>query len=654
MTENWHCFVCLTLEIQSMKRSVLSFILIGFCVFFALNGQGRNKKLLYFERGLEQYQKGDFEGALPFFNQLIRIDSTYTEAYLFKGLCLLSSSDQPAAALASFERGLYWYERGAVDTDLYYDLMSARGEALQVLMRMDEAVEVYRQLESSLMDSASRSEVRLMWDRALANRFSMTHSIPAVVRNLSRPVNSTRDDHLGCLNLEGNKLYFTSKRNLPKDSTGFYERMYVSELKDSVWQTPVAFAAFPSESGHESMLSLSADGKTMFVFRGRDGQRQIYQLQLHKSERSKPVLMPSPVNSAHNQTHASLSADKTALFFTSDRPGGYGGLDIYVSKLGADGKWGNPRNLGSQINTPRDEETPFMQANGHTLYFASEGHSGMGRMDVYFTEMLPDSSFTRASNMGYPINTVEDDFGFWPDVANQKAILASTRQMDKIGGCDLFEVTLPSSAASGIAVIRANASDSTGIARQVLIRRDVDGLLVGDYRPAQPEGQYALFLETGYGYAIEEQYLTSHKRVKEIYLPDSLSYAALGEQVSLEVAQAAMLAHEERLEQKSRAMPLEAATVKQEVVLPAEPNYVVQVLALKRKPLYASAYLQQLTGYPIETMKCTDGFVRYLYGGFGQLKEGNKALKEIQKTGQYRDAFVRAYSGVKKLCEPKN
>ena len=143
-------------------------------------------------------------------------------------------------------------------------------------------------------------------------------------------------------------------------------------------------------------------------------------------------------DSQANETHASLSPDKSTLFFTSDREGGYGGKDIYMIKKDEHGNWGEARNLGPQVNTPFDEETAMLHPDGNTLYFASEGHNGMGQLDVFYTQMNPDSTWTSPSNMGYPINTPEDDFFFLPTIDKNKAYYASTHFSGNMGGSDLY------------------------------------------------------------------------------------------------------------------------------------------------------------------------------------------------------------------------
>ncbi|MCU0355125.1 MAG: hypothetical protein MUD08_15510, partial [Cytophagales bacterium] len=107
-----------------------------------------------------------------------------------------------------------------------------------------------------------------------------------------------------------------------------------------------------------------------------------------------------------------MTADGNTIYFSSNRPGGAGGLDIYRSTKTPDGKWGEAVNLGPAVNTPYDDDAPFIHADGQTLYFSSRGHAGMGGFDIYRTEAQEDGAWSRPENLGYPINTADDDIYF--------------------------------------------------------------------------------------------------------------------------------------------------------------------------------------------------------------------------------------------------
>jgi len=154
-----------------------------------------------------------------------------------------------------------------------------------------------------------------------------------------------------------------------------------------------------------------------------------------------PEKLGPNINTKFRETHASLSADGRYLYFTSDRKGGYGGLDIYVSEVQEDGSWGEPTNLGPAVNTELNEEGPYIHPDGKTLYFSSEGHKNLGGFDIFKVEKNEFDTWTQAKNLGYPINTVEDDVFFIPS-PNGKRIYLSSFRTGGIGDNDIYIINL--------------------------------------------------------------------------------------------------------------------------------------------------------------------------------------------------------------------
>ncbi len=630
-----------------MKKSYKT---IRFCIGFywlcAVVGysQANGHERSLFLKALKVYEASDYPAAFNLFSQLSQVNPQEAEYCLYAGLSLLNTSDAAQDALGWFDKGLRCDSINVSTPEIRADLMLAKGEALLILMRLDEAIELYDLLISSSGVDGAVDEARQKKQQAMRNLIFVENAISAKIENMGEPVNSVSDDHTGCFNLAGDVVYFTSKRSLDRKDGGDLERIFYSEKKDSLWLPPQVLKVFGKNHTHESVSSLSSDESLMAVFLSAGGHQNIFTIRGERGHWKQPQRFAEPVGSTWNQTHVSFSPDQSTVFFTSDRPGGYGGLDIYMSKRLDHQRWGRARNLGPNINTPQDEETPFMHANGHTLYFASEGHNGMGRFDIFFAEMLPDSSFSEANNMGYPINSMEDDFAFFPDVSNHQAILSSTRSGAKVGGCDLFVVRLDASSSSQVAVLKLVANDSPGRVSRVLIKRQVDSLLVGDYRPDTRTGEYTAFLETGYGYSVLNRTDKVEFIAKTLYLPDTMAYYASRQFFGMD-------------ELPLRAeVPVVVAQVEepaQDSLVPAvEQGFTIQVLALKRRPLYARSYLKGLKSHPVRTVRCSDGYVRYLYGQFSDKASALVELTAIKKNGGYVDAFVRTFASVELLEMP--
>jgi hypothetical protein len=131
---------------------------------------------------------------------------------------------------------------------------------------------------------------------------------------------------------------------------------------------------------------------------------------------NEPQLLGSDINTANWETHATVAADGSGMYFVSDRPGGLGGRDIYRCVKLPNGEWSRALNIGNQINTPFEEDAPFLSADGKTLYFSSNGHTTMGGFDIFYSRLGDDGLWGLPVNMGYPLNTVDDDVFFIPHV----------------------------------------------------------------------------------------------------------------------------------------------------------------------------------------------------------------------------------------------
>lgn len=627
-----------------MKSKFKTFLVcsgfLWFCVGMVYS-QGKGHERALFRRALKVYEAGDFPAAFKLFSQLSNVNPQEAEYYLYAGLSLLNASDAAPEALVWFDKGLQCDSVFVARPEIRSDLMLAKGEALQIVMRLKEAIELYDRLISSSGVDSGVDEARHKKQQAMRNLIFVENAIPANIKNIGVPVNSRYDDHTGCFNLTGDVVYFTSKRGIGAKDGGELERIFYSEKKDSLWMPPQVLTIFGKNHTHESVSSLSCDELLMAVFLSAGGRQDIFTMKREQDHWKHPERFAEPIGSAWNQTHVSFSPDQSTVFFTSDRPGGHGGLDIYMSKRLDNNRWGAAKNLGSSVNSPLDEETPFMHANGHTLYFASEGHNGMGRFDIFFAEMLPDSSFSDAGNMGYPINSMEDDFAFFPDVSNRQAILSSTRSDGKVGGCDLFVVDLDASSNSQVAVLKLVANDSLGTVSRVLIKRQVDSLLVGDYRPDIRTGEYTAFLESGYGYSVLNRTDTAEYCDRALYLPDSMGYHAsrhfFGKDELPSRAEVPVVV--EQMEEPG--LDAEAPAV--------DDGYTIQVLALKRRPLFAGSYLRGLKSHPIRSIRCSDGYVRYVYGRFKSREIATAELSAIKKGGRYADAYVRTLASLELL-----
>jgi len=208
------------------------------------------------------------------------------------------------------------------------------------------------------------------------------------------------------VSFDGNSIVYTERR-------GIVNAIFYSTKVNGVWQPPRDITAELRAGEDCSSSSLNYDGTELFLYKTDNYDGAIYSSTLIDGIWTPIKKLNKNINTKFYESHATISADGQKLYFTSNRPGGYGGLDIYVSEKNASGDWGSAVNLGPTINTPYNEDTPFITEDGTTLYFSSEGHTSMGGYDI-FSSKLVGSTWLAPENVGYPINTTDDDSFFLP------------------------------------------------------------------------------------------------------------------------------------------------------------------------------------------------------------------------------------------------
>ncbi len=328
--------------------------------------------------------------------------------------------------------------------------------------------------------------------------------------NLGSIVNSEYDDHSPVFNIEETVMIFTSKR---KGSTGnfktsdkqYFEDIYISHKTNGKWDAPQKISENINTMEHEASVALSADGNELIIYKDDVGDGNLYISRFNGAEWSKPEKLSNNVNSTYDESHASISSDGSTLYFSSNRPGGFGGYDIYISKRLPNGEWSLAQNAGSVINTESDESGPFIHPDGSTLYFSSKGHNSMGGYDLFFTILKDDGTFSRPENMGYPINSIDDDV-FYVLSADGKRAYYSTVQADGFGRKDIYLMDLLSLPERSLVVVNGFIKNKkTGeVVKDVILKiNDIKtGSLIGEFKPNKQTGKYTIVLPKSKQYAL--------------------------------------------------------------------------------------------------------------------------------------------------------
>jgi len=269
------------------------------------------------------------------------------------------------------------------------------------------------------------------------------------IRNVGNQINSEFPDYAPIFPDDQSFLVFTSRR---KGTTGgkkditdehFFEDVYIAYKNGKEWKTPQNIGRKINTKYHDASISLSHDGKYLFLYKDRrEGDIYISEIDQTDSSWSKPKSIGKNINSKYRETSITMSSGNDTVYFSSDRPGGFGGLDLYMSVKNEKGRWGKAINLGSSINTPYNEDSPYIMPDGQLLYFSSEGHSSMGGYDIFFVNKEQGGKWSKPYNMKYPINTSDDDIYFVISADGMKGYYASVKG-DTEGEKDIYEIYHP-------------------------------------------------------------------------------------------------------------------------------------------------------------------------------------------------------------------
>ena len=329
------------------------------------------------------------------------------------------------------------------------DIQFYRGRAFHYNMLFSEALDSYKAYLDSLPEKGVKKMgpvVEKLMDECRAGMELIKDTLRVQVENIGAAINSPYDDYNTVLSSRSARMYFTSRRPFkgnmrlnPVDNK-YNEDIYVSYYDGGVWKTAEVVGAPLNTSGNEAALHLSKDDQQLLIYYGRKKNGDLYMSEFRKGKWQAPSPMPGMFNSRSRETTVSLSADMKEMFFVSaSERESMGGTDIFYSVQGKNDHWSRPVHLGPEINTEYDEEGVHVSSGGDTLYFSSKGHNSMGGYDVFMSERI-NGQWSQARNLGFPINTPDDDLFYTTSNDTAVAYLSSTRK-DGLGWMDIFRLT---------------------------------------------------------------------------------------------------------------------------------------------------------------------------------------------------------------------
>lgn len=436
-----------------MKRTWFIVILLAFCAGSYAQNIPFDKKFIKDKAGLKEAKKnlkaGDkyFVLGEPFYRQALM---HYLKAQQVNpnndinnyriGICYLTAGPKTKAQP-------YLSKAFELNRTVAADILLQLGRAEHINYEFDKALEHFRAYKQSL-NPKQLQELGTMVDKrideCLVGKELVANPVRVFIENIGSVVNSPYPDYSPIVNADESVLLFTSRRPgstgdqvTPEDGLHF-EDIYISVKVGGEWSTPINPGKPLNTDNHDAIVGLSPDGQRLFLYRGDNGG-DIFECYLDGDKWSKPERLDRNINTEFHESSASFSYDLRTIYFVSNKPEGFGNHDIYLSmKLPKGNKWGPAINLGSVINTPYDEEAIFMHPDGKTLYFSSRGHKTMGGYDIFKT-VNHDGKWSEPENLGYPINTTDDDVFFTLTADGRHGYYSSAREGGQ-GGHDIYRI----------------------------------------------------------------------------------------------------------------------------------------------------------------------------------------------------------------------
>lgn len=380
-----------------------------------------------------------------------------------------------------------------------------KARAYQVNYKFDEAIRYYEMYLNNCPEKQKKQVLRNIQNCVNAKDL-MQFPLDVTIENLGKLVNSEYSDFLPLLPAGENYIMFTSRRKpmSGEDKSILYSDVYISEVKNGVFAKAKELGPPVNTMFNEEASGLSADGRTLFLNIDNmesSGVNDIFMTTGKGKTFQKPGLMGKNVNGDDSfETSATITPDGNTLIFISDRKGGKGGKDLYFSKKLPTGDWGIPENL-TELNSELDEEYPFMTDDGKTIYYASEGFNSMGGFDIFKTTWNDESKrWSEPRNLGYPVNTPNDDWNFVCTRDGREAYISSIRP-EGFGDYDIYKVTF-NQIDPKYTVFKGfiQGKDSVNIAKEasITINNVRNNNLFGLYTvPASKNGKYIFYLPPG-------------------------------------------------------------------------------------------------------------------------------------------------------------
>ncbi len=396
-----------------------------------------------YEEAIGEGLYGAFDYALNHYIEANRYNPNNAGLNYKIGVCYLYT-DKIDQAIKYLQRA---YElRNDVSPDILYML----GKVHHTHYMFNKAISYYELFRKGIAINSLGNDIKDVNKRISEceyGKISTQKPLRIFIDNIGRNINSKYPEYSPLITADETMMFFTSRREgttggeVSPDDMQYYEDIYVSYCVDDIWQTAINPGAPLNTSHNDATVGMSADGQKLLIYDGKKRGGDILMCEISGEKWTKPERLDKNVNTKKHEESASISPDGQTLYFISNREdNNFGQHDIYKSMLDEDGEWGEAENLGAVVNTEYDERGIFIHPDGVTIYFSSQGHTSIGGYDIFKSTMDSKGNWTKPVNIGYPINTTQDDRDFVISADGKHGYYASAKK-GGFGSSDIYIVT---------------------------------------------------------------------------------------------------------------------------------------------------------------------------------------------------------------------
>jgi outer membrane protein OmpA-like peptidoglycan-associated protein/tetratricopeptide (TPR) repeat protein len=395
------------------------------------------KAIKLYNKGIEYAQNQNYIDAVQYLQKAIDEDVKYVDAYLSIGGIQGERKD--------YKNSTLYYEKAFALDSIYtmpyllpYSINLAGNGKFEEALKAAQKFKLTKNLNEKSLKSADYRIKCYEFAMQFAKQNAKENYV-FTPKNMGDSINTAESEYFPSITIDAKKLVFTRRVK------NFNEDFFESNLENNIWRKALPIKGDVNTEFNEGAQNISQDGSILFFtgcnFPNGEGSCDLYYSLFLNNSWTKPVTAGRNINTENWETQPSLSPDKRSLYFTARDPSTFGGSDIFVSYMDGKGKWGIPFNLGKTINTTGNESCPFIHADGQTLYFTSDGHTGYGGEDLFLSRKDATGKWSTPVNLGYPINTIENE-GSLTIAANGVTAYYASDRADSKGGLDIYTFPL--------------------------------------------------------------------------------------------------------------------------------------------------------------------------------------------------------------------